>query len=426
MVTLAAVEITNIKVIEHLRIETGVLTVISGENGSGKSSILDAISTIFEGGHDPALIRHEADKGEVVLELNDATTIRKVITAKGYTLTVKTKDGGIVKAPAKYVERLAAGFALDPIAFVTAKKAERVKFLLEAMPIEFTAEETRKILGEAAPVTAINLQRLGEIRDGLFEGRREVNVIVRDMEGSIKDARKNLPPEPEGDPQAKVSELTETIAKLREEMASAKADLDAQSERLKSEKRTECEAKILELQRALAYDVQDINKEARKVYEQGTADAHTSLETATSELATAKAAAETQHWAKGARANLKQMETRCREKFIRSNDLTQKLTAVDKLKASKLANLPIPGIDIQDGDVAVENVPWEHVNSSEQWLVAIQVGSLKTGELGLMVCDNAEGLDPKRWEEFTEAITASGLQVAVARATAGDLKVESA
>ena len=53
MLRIESVEIKNIKGIASATFGLGTLTVIRGANGTGKTSILDSIATIFDGGHDP-------------------------------------------------------------------------------------------------------------------------------------------------------------------------------------------------------------------------------------------------------------------------------------------------------------------------------------------------------------------------------------
>lgn len=194
---LHSVPITNIKGIASLKLEAGAVTVIAGENGVGKTSVLDAVSTVFDGGHCPDLIRHGADKAEVILTLDDGVTIRKAITAKNSDLEVKTEDGGV--ATANYVKRLAESFAFDPFGLLEAKPKERAAWLLKNGNITFSADEVNAAVGVPVVRQSIDLERLESIRQGKYSERTEVNRRLRDLQGAISEQKAMLPPAMETD-----------------------------------------------------------------------------------------------------------------------------------------------------------------------------------------------------------------------------------
>src|SRR5712664_2293029 len=142
---IASIELTDVGRFEELIIKPGALTILSGQNAEGKTTVLKALQTTFEGGHDPNIIRVGAKKATVVLTLDDGTVIKKTITAKGYNLTAEASDGVSIPSPATFVKNLASGFALDPVAFVEAGKngaegwKRRQEFLQEAIPTTFKA-----------------------------------------------------------------------------------------------------------------------------------------------------------------------------------------------------------------------------------------------------------------------------------------------
>src|SRR5438270_7793157 len=73
---LEKVQIESIGGIEYLEFPTSAALIeVTGDNGVGKSSVLNAIRCVVEGGHDPALLRLGAKKGVVRLLLDDGTTI---------------------------------------------------------------------------------------------------------------------------------------------------------------------------------------------------------------------------------------------------------------------------------------------------------------------------------------------------------------
>jgi DNA repair exonuclease SbcCD ATPase subunit len=121
--------IDNIKGIAHTEFAPGSLTVIRGSNGSGKSSILDAVLAVFSGGSDPGWLRKGAQKGSIVLEITDyegkpVATITKTITRKksgegvSCLLEILDQNGVPIAAPQTFVNKLGESWAVDPSAIL--------------------------------------------------------------------------------------------------------------------------------------------------------------------------------------------------------------------------------------------------------------------------------------------------------------------
>ena len=62
----AHVRISNILGIEEIEFAPGGFTEVSGGNGAGKTSVLEAIRAALRGGNDATLLRNGADRGEIV------------------------------------------------------------------------------------------------------------------------------------------------------------------------------------------------------------------------------------------------------------------------------------------------------------------------------------------------------------------------
>lgn len=438
---LAKVEIHNIKAIEHLEFAAGALTILKGKNGVGKSSALDAISSIFEGGHDPALIRgwdkdKPADKAYCKLTLDDGTVLLKTIKPGRSDLSITTKDGGEIKPPMKFVERLAKSFKFNPAQFITMAGKERAAALLEAMPVVFSGKEVSDAAGEpgllpdSEPVT---LQRLAEIRQGRYSKRTEVKRDWEEKAGFIFEAERNIPKM-----DADVSGL---VTMLRGQLQSAKADLA--EERAKIEERkvalqgaitTNFHAKLTALQeefnrtvRALEQEVRDNcavhDREAAEQLAAVNADSATRIEELTATLAGAEAKLAEQQRAAGMIAQLQKTKQAAQELGARHGHLDRAVQGLDQLKNSKLAVLPVPGVEVREietgksrnPEVFVEGVEWCHVNKSRQAKVAMAIAALNLGELPLMVLDESEVLDSESMDALAAAAKSAGLQVIAAR-----------
>jgi DNA repair exonuclease SbcCD ATPase subunit len=148
-------KIINLRVESYKRLSAveitpaGALVTISGKNGMGKSSVLDAIYAALAGrdaiaqkpirnGETRALIR--LDMGELVV-----TRTFKAQDDGEYTtaLTVEAADGQRLNSPQKVLDALLNGLAFDPLDFERAKPEERfdmIRRLLPDVPFDETEE----------------------------------------------------------------------------------------------------------------------------------------------------------------------------------------------------------------------------------------------------------------------------------------------
>lgn len=426
MLRIDSVSIENLKGIERAEFPLGSLTVIKGSNGTGKSSILDAIATVFEGGHDPTLIRSGADKAHVKLTLSDGTVITKTITPKGSTLNITTADGVKVPKPAAFVERLASGFSFDPIAFLTADKKKRTQFLLEAMPIEFAPAEVAAITGKT-PARALDLDGLAQLRAGIYENRRDLNVEAKELEGSIAGFIKSMPTLGTEDWPAKAEALAARKTEIAAQIATLQADVKSS---LQDAVQAEADKRVAAVNAAKAiYDaavqaanlgyesaVSELNKLASEASAEESAALQAELQTVSADLATAEERRRQQDQSIAMRRQIDTLDAKRLTKVSASDKLSAQLKALDELRKEKLADAAIPGIEVSNGEILVNGITLDNLNKQAQYFTAFQIAALKSGELGFMVVDNLEAIVGDEWEDFQAAAVGSGYQVLGARA----------
>jgi energy-coupling factor transporter ATP-binding protein EcfA2 len=426
---LATVRIENVKGIDILEIKPGAVTIIQGENGCGKSSVLEAIAAVFEGGHDPELIRQGQKKARIALGLDDGTQITKTITKSTSNVEIVAPDGLPVKRPAEYLADLAKGIGFDPVQFIQAKPKDRAAFVMRAMPMTITKAEVQAAMDKAhvQGVTVqgdMDLSGLNAFRQRVFDLRTDVNRARVQAEHTEDSLRKSLPPEPEGGDweralagarevlQARIdarnvsqneaeAAYKAAIVSVNEEFERRLAELNAWREQERERARSDDRTRQADIALAHSQGIEDAQAEFTRIEEQ-------------------KAAADR---AKGAREMLREAEKLAAEKTVEHDRLCWALENIDALKLSKIRELPIDGLMVEDGELVYNGIPFDKVNTAQQILLAVQLASLAVKDLGLMVLDRAESLDEQTWAAFVEAFTESGLQVIAARVTDGARKV---
>lgn len=105
-----------------------------------------------------------------------------------------------------------------------------------------------------------------------------------------------------------------------------------------------------------------------------------------------------------------------------SEELTRKIELARELPGILLqkADMPIPGISIRDGELAIDDLPVDNLSDGRRMEVALEVAKAKAGDLKVILVDKFESLDPKRQASFIEKAKATGLQFFITAVSDGD------
>lgn len=196
----------NVKRLRAVRLEPGPgggLIEVTGRNGSGKSSVLDAIAyaILGRGAVDPKPIRDGAESAIVSLTLGDVTVTRKFGANGGSTLTVESAEGARFPSPQKMLDALVGASVLtfDPLEFDRMKPADQL-------------DEVRKV----APLPPEVDQWRAE-RDRAYAQRTDVNREAKTLAAKLA----GLPPIVEAP--GEVPSVSDLLAALREAHAHNRA-----------------------------------------------------------------------------------------------------------------------------------------------------------------------------------------------------------
>ncbi|MBL8302262.1 MAG: AAA family ATPase, partial [Ideonella sp.] len=124
----------------------GDLVVLSGHNGAGKSSVLDAIAMAL-GGRDqiPAEpIRRGAERAEVVVDLGELVVRRTFTATGGGQLVVQNREGARFQSPQSMLDALVGRLTFDPLAFAREKPSRQVEVLRELVGLDLAPLDTRR------------------------------------------------------------------------------------------------------------------------------------------------------------------------------------------------------------------------------------------------------------------------------------------
>lgn len=427
------ITIENYKCIASMEVRPNALTVLSGGNEVGKSSFLEALTDLFEGGHRPQRIRHGAKKARIEIELDNGVLIEKSITPKSTAVKITDESGAEVKSPQAYLNRLATGFGLDPLAIMTAKPKDRAAFLLEAMPIQFRRDAISEVFDAAPGCTNLkairatetladapeimDIEALDALRDSIYKRRTRHNVLAKDADSTVSNLRKALPSDAgeDIDWKSRAKLLEQEVRVLESDLlcliSQGQYKLQTEIQQINHERDIEIQ-KIRDRADQLVGNAREKEREEELHLRDQAAPV---IQAKHDEVTVASRNAEDQIRVQSLKEQIERERQKAGENSMAADRLTDTLEAIDEYKKRRLADSPLEGIEVRDGDIFVNGVSFDECNTATQMLACFRIAALKRGELGFMIADRAESLDDHAWEMFQEAAIGSGYQVIAAR-----------
>lgn len=411
---LSKVNISNILGIDSLEFEAGQYIEISGRNGSGKTSVLEAIKSGLKGGNDATLIRNGESTGEVVLEFDNGMVLQKTMAGKN-KLKLTNGDGQTIDKPQSELDKLYDMLSVNPVEFLTADKKSRARVLLESLPIEIKSTEIQDILkGYTATLkidlTGHPLEILDKMKDVIFGERREINRAVKEKGAAINQLEETMV-ELDFSPG-----LIDSQIKIIEEQQASRL---MQREEFLDKVSEDLQTKLEEVEKLK----QDYIAKAQLAKEQINEKFNEKFNPAQEELARLKEQLKAVGGAMKTQELITQYNKEMSNLEAQSTELSLSLEKLEQIKLSKLENLPISGLEIKDGEIYKNGVIFDRLNTAEQIKVAVEVAKLRAGDLKLVCVDGLERFDATTYEMFKEQMLESGLQAIVTRVTNDDFEV---
>lgn len=414
------IEIRDLYGTREAAFEPGSMTVLTGANGSGKSSVLKAILSVFMGGSDPGAVRKGAKKGTISIELADRpghviATIKKTQTEKGSNVDIRDQDGQPIAAAQTWINSLAESLAVDPARLLSSRPKELVPILLELMPIAFAAAEITAAIASNAEYSGqdLDLDGLDTFRKTIYDERTKANTLAKDADGTVKNLLRALP-EGEG------TDWNTESARLAGERDALKLTLERDIKAIDAALQNEIEAITAKAEESK----EEARKQATQKRDEVRREAEPSIEAKSREASVALERAEGQKRTEILKQQIEGGRQKHSAESNKSMRLTFALEGIDELKKRKLEALPVPGLEVRGDQVLVDGVPFEHVNTARRVEVAFQICALRVGKLPFLVIDNSECLDTETWMALQAAAKDYGFQIVAARVSDGPLSIQ--
>jgi len=196
------IEIKNWLGIKELLFSPGKINRVSGDSGTGKTSLVEAMEKLFTNrNRRTEVIRHDEEEAELFVELDDGLqTTRKVRDGKADYLKVK-HDSKAVSSTEAFLRKLINGDIFRPIEFVQKTPKEQTEIILNMLSIDWTVDDIKSWFGELpeADYQLHILQILKQIENGYYAERESINREINLLRANIEGIKRDLPPNYDGE-----------------------------------------------------------------------------------------------------------------------------------------------------------------------------------------------------------------------------------
>lgn len=448
---IASLQISNFLGIQESTVKAGKVNLISGGNGAGKSSHLEAIErAITNKGRRTKQVRDEADKSVILLVLDDGTQIKRTITEGSQSVEVKNKDGFNASKPQTYLDSLSGAFAFNPIDFVFQKPEDQKKTLLSILDISLTPTDAERLLGSVPiginwKLHGLAVQKL--IYDIAYNTRTQKNADKKAVENQLKVETAKLPENFDPAPYRNIS-LREKYDELRK----AQEHNEEADELLGDIGNAERQIAVYDGSNAkIQYEIEGYKREIEEL-KRRIAEAQAKIDTNNEKIATENSEIEV---FRKQLAEFKPIDTSPLESEIESfqekqglvviydrvQELTKKVAEaevvakewdvkVETIKALptelvKSAKLPIEGLGYDGANFTYKGRPLDNLSDSEKIRFGLDIARSMAKDLKLICVDRFEALGDEAKREFLKQAESDDFQYFVTERTSGPLQVNA-
>nr|DAX64430.1 MAG TPA: STRUCTURAL MAINTENANCE OF CHROMOSOMES PROTEIN [Caudoviricetes sp.] len=392
-------EIENVKRVKAVTIEptSNGLTILGGNNNQGKTSVLDAIAWALGGNkYKPSKPARDGSMNPPTLRLELSNGL--IVERKGKNSDLKVTDPSGQKAGQQLLDSFVEELALNLPKFIESSAKDKANTLLQIIGV-----------GD-------KLWELDRKEEQLYNERRTI--------GQIADQKKKYAAEQPQYPEAP-NELV-SIADLIHEQQEI---LARNGENAKKRQNRENIVNSLHLSEARLKQLKEQLAQEEATHENLMSDyiaANKSIEDlvdeSTDEIESSIANIEEIN--RKVRANLdkEKAEEDAKQYSSQYNNLSKQIQDVRDERTSLLdsADLPLPGLSVEDGELVFEGQKWDNMSGSQQLRVATAIVRKLKPECGFVLLDKLEQMDIPTLNEFGKWLESEGLQAIATRVSSGE------
>lgn len=406
-VKINSLELENVKRVKAVKLEPSEngLTVIGGNNGEGKTSVLDAIAWTLGGDKlKPSTPKREGSMVDPYLSVTLSNGLK--VERKGKNSSLKITDPSGKAGGQRLLDSFVNQFALNLPKFMESTSKEKSEILLQIIGIgdELKAldKEYKEKFEERLATGRIAKQKKGHADDMVqWDGVPAEIVSASEL---IKQQQAILAKN--GENQRKREHLEE----LKFSLKNTQSDYDRVSQQiadLQAEK-DELLNKINNLSKDIATgekSVSQLKDESTQELEESIADIDSINAKVRDNLAKEAAVTEAEAYNQ------------------QYDQLTEQLENIKKerIKLFNGAKLPLEGLSVdEEGELIFKGMRWDNMSGSEQLIVATSIVKELNPNCGFVLLDKTEQMDLKTLANFGKWAEDQNLQIIATRVSTGD------
>lgn len=385
-------EIENVKRVKAVKVEPSAkgLTVLGGKNNQGKTSVLDSIAWALGGNrYKPSNPQREGSVNPPSLRVELSNGL--IVERKGVNSDLKVLDPSGNKAGQALLDSFVEELAINLPKFMESRPAEKARTLLEIIGVgdklyELDKEEEkiyneRRAIGQLKDQKAKHAAELPKHEDAPNELVSASDLIKQQQDILSRNAEKERKRQNLAHLEAKNKELKDIIASYEEQLKANELDL--------------VEARKSAL---------DLHDESTEELEKNIANVDAINVKVRANLDKEKAEEEAQHYSQ------------------QYDDLSKRITEirVNRMKLLDSADLPLPGLSVQDNELTYNGQKWDNMSGSEQLRVATSIVRKLKPDCGFVLIDKLEQMDLDTMKEFGEWLESEDLQAIATRVSTGE------
>lgn len=384
-VKISEFQLENVKRIKAVQCEPtqNGITVIGGKNNQGKTSVLDSIAWALGGDRfRPSQAQREGSVIPPYIKIKLSNGI--IVERQGKNSSLKVIDPSGNKGGQQLLNEFIESFALNLPKFMEANAKEKADILLRIIGVgdklfELEKEEneiynSRHAIGQIAAQKqkyADEMVHYDGVPDDLLSAsdliQEQQAILLRNAENKKKRER--------------LSELREQKQRLQQALEECEKELkiaELSAAELEDRSTAELEENIQK--------IDEINVKIRSNLDKERAE-------------------EEAH--------------RYQEQY---NELSVKLENIrsEKKKLLESADLPLPGLSVEDGEITLNGMKWDNMSGSDQLKAATAIIRRLNPKCGFVLMDKLEQMDLDTLCDFGHWLERERLQVIATRVSTGD------
>ncbi len=454
-------------------LETGGNSIeLTGKNGAGKSSVIDAIKYALTNKSDRKyIVRNGETEGEVLIETDSGLRInRKVRTNQADYKSVKN-NGVEVNSPETFLKDIFTELQLNPVEFMNMTEKQQNAIILDMIEYDWDMSKIKEWFGEIPAWVSYDQNILCVLNDiqsekgDYFTERTDINRDIRNKKAFVEDIAATIPAgyNLEKWEKASAGEIYQKIERIRkenEEIQKAKSLLDERDSKVRKFE-ADREIKRAALTTEFGNRKAQIDKDILQLQEQIKA-LQAEKDGMEERLADKLSLAEQEYKANVARydAEVENYKEYRDKEVVDVSELVTQANEIEKMKShineykrmlslkdeigalekqSKIltdriekartlpgeiladCRIPIAGLTVKDGTPLINGLPISNLSDGEKLDLCIDVAIQNPKGLQIILIDGVERLSTEWKERLYQKCKEKGLQFIAARTTDDDV-----